>query len=83
MLAFRPGLFMPAETVAARMWDMVAAVRGNPVAEGVEQILIPGEPESRLEAQRLAEGIPYRRDDLAPIVEVARAKGVALPAALA
>jgi LDH2 family malate/lactate/ureidoglycolate dehydrogenase len=83
MLAFRPGLFMPAETVAARMRDMVAAVRANPVAEGVDEILIPGEPESRLEAQRLAEGIPYRRDDLAPIVEVARAKGVTLPAVLA
>jgi LDH2 family malate/lactate/ureidoglycolate dehydrogenase len=82
ILVFRPGLFMSTEAIEARMQALVGAVRGNPLAEGVDEILIPGEPEARLEAAREAEGIPYRRADLAPLVEAAAAKGVALPAAL-
>jgi LDH2 family malate/lactate/ureidoglycolate dehydrogenase len=54
-------------------------MRANPMAEGVTEILMPGEPESRTEARRLTDGIPYRRADLAPLVERARSRGVPLP----
>jgi hypothetical protein len=35
--------------------------------------------EALREAERLAHGIPYRRDDLAPLVDLARAGGISLP----
>lgn len=82
LLAIRPGLFLPEAEVAARMAHLVGAVKANPRAEGVDEILMPGEPESRMEALRLREGIPYRGADLAPLVALARARGVAVPAAL-
>lgn len=79
MLAIRPDLFLPAADIAARMQGLEAAMRENPLAEGVSEILMPGEPEQRTETRRLAEGIPYRRADLAPLIERARARGVPSP----
>jgi LDH2 family malate/lactate/ureidoglycolate dehydrogenase len=80
MLAIRPDLFMPAGDFAARMRHLVAEVKDNPRAEGFDEILMPGEPESRTEADRQANGIPYRRDDLAPLLELAGEHGLDLPA---
>ena len=79
MLAIRPDLFMGGDAVAQRMRVLEDAMRANPMAEGVTEILMPGEPESRTEARRLTDGIPYRRADLAPLVERARSRGVPLP----
>lgn len=81
VIVFRPDLFMPAEAATERMRDLVATVKAAPLAEGFDEILMPGEPEARMEARRLAEGIPYRRADLGPLLEIARARGVAVPAA--
>lgn len=82
-IVFRPDLFMPAQAVAERMKELVATVKAAPKAEGFDEILMPGEPEARHEARRLEEGIPYRIDDLATLVEIARARGVAVPAGAA
>lgn len=83
VIVFRPDLFMPAEAVARRMRELVATVKAVPTAEGFDEILMPGEPEARNEARRLQEGIAYRLDDLAPLVEIARARGVAVPTGVA
>ena len=40
---------------AARLLDTIRAV---PPAEGFDEVLLPGEPESRLRAERLRQGIP-------------------------
>jgi LDH2 family malate/lactate/ureidoglycolate dehydrogenase len=79
ILAMRPDLFLPADAIAARMADLVGRVKANPKAADVDEILMPGEIEARREAERLAQGIPYRRDDLAPLLERARASGIAVP----
>ncbi|MBM9592991.1 Ldh family oxidoreductase [Roseitranquillus sediminis] len=79
ILVIRPDLFLPAGGVAERMAELVATVRANPTAEGFDEILMPGEPESRTETRRLSEGIPYRRADLEPVIERARGKGVTFP----
>ena len=82
ILVMRPDIFIPAEDFAARMAELEVKTRANPLAEGFDEILMPGEPESRLEARRLAEGIPYRLADLAPLLDLARGAGVALPEGL-
>ena len=82
ILVMRPDLFLPADEVAARMGDLVARVKANPKAAGVDEIYMPGEIEARREAARLIDGIPYARADLAPLLDLARAKGFALPLGL-
>lgn len=82
ILVMKPDLFISAEDFAARMGELVATVKANPKASGVEEIYMPGEPEARTEAARRADGIPYRKQDLEPLVEIAGGRGVALPAAL-
>jgi LDH2 family malate/lactate/ureidoglycolate dehydrogenase len=82
ILVMRPDLFLPADEVAARMGDLVGRVKSNPKAAGVDDIYMPGEIEARREVERLAHGIPYRRADLAPLVDLAKAAGIAPPAGL-
>lgn len=76
LMALRPALFVGAEAFRARIDELAGRVRAQPLAEGFDEILMPGEPEARLEARRLREGIPYRRADLAPLVEAAAAHGL-------
>jgi len=51
----------------------------RPAAPGGE-VLVPGEPEARTRATRLAEGIPLQPDTWAAIAETARGLGVPPPA---
>jgi uncharacterized oxidoreductase len=54
----------------------VSFVKGSkPAIPGVE-ILVPGEPETRTRAKRLAEGVPLPDDTWAAIVETARSVGL-------
>lgn len=81
-VALRPDLFLPRDEIAARMAHLAATVKASPKAKGVDEILMPGEPEARTEAVRRRDGIPYRRDDLAPLLDRAREAGLDLPGAL-
>ena len=79
-LAMKPNLFVSEEEYRARMDTLVERVRGVPKAHGYDEILIPGEPEARLEAQHRETGIPYSPHDLAPLhTEAARAGVQRLP----
>lgn len=82
IVIMRPDLFLPADEVAARMGELVDRVKANPRAAGVDEIYMPGEIEARREAERMASGIPYRKVDLAPLVEAAQRLGVTVPAGL-
>ncbi|MYZ46997.1 Ldh family oxidoreductase [Propylenella binzhouense] len=77
-LAIRPDLFMSAADFRARMDVLVERVKTCPRAEGFDEILMPGEPEARQEARRLAAGIPYQAKDLEPLLADARGRGVPL-----
>ncbi|GAA4702678.1 Ldh family oxidoreductase [Brevibacillus fulvus] len=57
-LAIRPDLFMTREEFGTRMDTFVAKAKSSPLAQGFEEILIPGEPEERTAAIRLQTGIP-------------------------
>jgi L-2-hydroxycarboxylate dehydrogenase (NAD+) len=61
-LAMRADLFMPAEAFAARMDTLVERVKACPKAAGFDEILMPGEPETRKRKFHLANGIPMTPD---------------------
>ena len=52
-----PARFMPPGDFHAQVVDLMGWVRSAPLAAGSEEILIPGEPEARLERERRARGI--------------------------
>ncbi len=57
-LAMKPNLFISEADYRARMDTLVERMRASPTAPGFDEILIPGEPEDRLEATRRQTGIP-------------------------
>lgn len=65
---------------AAAAQDYAAYVKASRPAEQGGEVLIPGEPESRTRAQRLANGIPLQTETWAAICATARNLGLTPPA---
>jgi len=59
--------------------DYVAWVKSCAPTEAGGEVLSPGEPEARLKARRLTEGVPLQPDTWASIVACARSLGVTVP----
>lgn len=57
-IAIRPDLIVTKEEFTKRMDTFVKRVGTQPKTKGLDEILIPGEPEDRTAKKRLAEGIP-------------------------
>ncbi len=53
-----PTRFLPAAEFHRQVAELFRFVRSAPLAPGAKEILIPGEPEARLEQERRAGGIP-------------------------
>lgn len=49
------------------MDELVAILKRQPCAEGFDEILMPGEPESREEERRKVEGVPLQEDVVASL----------------
>jgi LDH2 family malate/lactate/ureidoglycolate dehydrogenase len=82
ILILRPDLFLTADEFAARMEHLVHVVKSNPKAEGFDEIHMPGEIEARREATHRRIGIPFRKTDLDPLLQIAAAHGIAPPEGL-
>ena len=54
-------------------------VKASRLANGADEVLVPGEPEARARADRLANGVPLQLDTWRSIVTTARSLGVAEP----
>lgn len=63
--AMRIDAFQPAQTFKENMDTWISAFRQATPVEGIDKVLIPGDPERILEAERRAIGIPV----LPPVVE--------------
>ena len=61
-MAIKPDLFMPLAEYKNRMDTFIARSKVSQKAKGVTEILIPGEPEARAEAERKKNGIPLTPD---------------------
>jgi uncharacterized oxidoreductase len=59
--------------------DYAAYVKSSRRADPDTEVLVPGEPESRTRADRLADGVPLQLDTWTSIVATANALGVAAP----
>ncbi len=64
---------------ARELKQLVEFIRSCPRAEGVEAILLPGDPERRTAARRRREGIPIDPGNWAPLVQLAQRLQVPLP----
>jgi len=71
--AMRIDSFQPAEDFKSKMDEWISTFRSSKPAEGMEKVLIPGDPEREAEARNMKEGIrlvPAIRKDLMEIASV-------------
>ncbi|MGD9722618.1 MAG: Ldh family oxidoreductase [Pirellulales bacterium] len=81
MLVIDPGHVGGAEHFAREVAALCEFVYECPTIDGVSEVLLPGDPERRLLAERGARGIPLDDGNWAELVKLADKLGVAVPAA--
>jgi len=72
--------FVAPETFRAEVDDLVGYLKSSPMVPGVSEILTPGEPELRTEAERRKAGIFVEDQTWGQITEIAREFKLAVPA---
>jgi LDH2 family malate/lactate/ureidoglycolate dehydrogenase len=72
--------FCPVEEFKKGMDELFADLKSQPRAPGVEEILIPGEPEWRNKQRRLKEGCPISPEDVSLLRRLGEDLGVPFPA---
>jgi LDH2 family malate/lactate/ureidoglycolate dehydrogenase len=75
-LAIDIARFMPVEEFNARVTRLVEIMKSTPPAKGYDEVLVPGEPEKRAEAERLRDGIPIPDGNWRDLMEAAERLGV-------
>jgi LDH2 family malate/lactate/ureidoglycolate dehydrogenase len=79
-LAIDIARFMPVEEFQARVEALVAIMKSTPAAPGYSEVLVAGDPEWRMEAERRQNGIPIADGNWEALSKAARSVGVAVPA---
>lgn len=79
VIAIKPDLFMSITDFKARMDFLVGRVKGVPLAEGFEEILIAGERGSRQTALRMERGLLVSKAELDNLKKEADRVGVSFP----
>ncbi len=64
----------------AALEALLAELRATPPAEGVAEVLVPGDPEARAEAERRRDGVPVPDALWEQLAGLSRELGVAVPA---
>jgi uncharacterized oxidoreductase len=72
--------FAGAEHFLREVTDLAEAVRTCPRAEGVQEVLLPGDPERKEKFRRRATGIPLDDGTWKQLSDLAGQLGVAVPA---
>lgn len=79
--AIRIDAFIPQTEYIARMDELIDGIKSAERQAGVDEIMIPGEPEARIEKQRRESGtIPLHRDTVRDFATVAAELGAKGPA---
>jgi len=76
MVCIDPVRFLPLADFYAQVAALLDWVRSAPLAAGAKEILIPGEPEARMERERRAGGVPIEDTTWQQIRQVAEEAGV-------
>jgi uncharacterized oxidoreductase len=71
LLLVNPDCFGGAQHFASEVASLAAFVRQCPLGEGAREILLPGDPERRLLAQRSAQGIPLDKENWNQLLQLA------------
>lgn len=80
-IAIDPEALGVSDTFAAEVDRLARDIAAEPRAEGVSEILMPGERGDRVMAQRLMEGIPVPEGIWKQLVNEAQKRGVSVPSA--
>jgi len=75
-LAMKPNLFVTEDDYRARIDTLIERMKASPPAEGFTEVLVPGEPEDRIEAERRRAGIPYAASEVAALQDEAKRAGI-------
>lgn len=67
-----PSAFDSPDAIAKRAMDFYAYIKAKPTAKGVDDVLMPGEPEKLSMANRSKLGIPVDKETLRQIIETSR-----------
>lgn len=76
MMALKIDNFVPLEQFRHQADKLVKSVKNSPKAEGVKEILIPGEPESNERERRLRDGIPISEKAWQSLMQACKEYGV-------
>jgi len=76
MAAINVEHLMPVEEFKERMGEMITDIKTCPRAEGVQEILMPGEIEARATIERTANGIPITLPILRELEELGHKAGI-------
>ena len=80
MAAIDVATFTDSDTFQGHVDDLIDGVKGLPTAEGVDEILVPGEPENKVFDERTKHGIPLPPGTVQKLQKVAERFGIELPA---
>ena len=79
-MAINIDFFSDVDKFKTRVDSMIKEIRSSPTADGVKEILLPGDPEAREMKKRRANGIPVEEKTWDRLVEVAKKYSVPVPA---
>jgi len=71
-----PAAFDSASNVEKRTLEFYDYIKSKPTAKGVDEVLMPGEPEKISQKDRLAQGVPVDEETIRQIIEIGGAFGV-------
>ena len=71
LVAIDVARFLPLAAFTEQVTDLIRWVKSSERVTGVSEVLVPGEPEARSEAQRRAHGIPVEAETWRQIQEIA------------
>lgn len=78
-LLLDPGQFGGQEHFAGEVQQLVEYIRGCPRVEGVDRILLPGDPERILAERRLRDGLTLDEENWRQLAQLGQKLGVAVP----
>ncbi len=78
MIAINPSVFISAEDFKSRVRRFATQIKESRKAPGVEEILVPGEPELRAKEKRLRDGITIADEVWSEVSQMAKEIGVNL-----
>ena len=77
--AWRIDLFCDPDEFKSNMRDMADAIRGVEPVEGVERVVIPGDPEEIARADRSVNGVPLDDETIEQLITLGKQRGVPFP----